>query len=134
LDRDGAVSVANDRAKQLFSLLGFPEMVGRPIQFVVQAAGRNGTVPASAANRLVDLINRKLSGKVLLCLPANRYYEVSVSAQDERCVLLFEDISERVAAEERINFMARHDTLTALPNRNYFGELVEDDLTRRRLS
>jgi diguanylate cyclase (GGDEF)-like protein len=71
---------------------------------------------------------------VLLCLPAGRYYEVSISSRHDRCVLLFEDISERVAAEERINFMARHDTLTGLPNRTYFGELVVEDLDTRRLS
>ncbi|MCS6759772.1 MAG: GGDEF domain-containing protein [Candidatus Devosia euplotis] len=29
--------------------------------------------------------------------------------------------------------MARHDILTALPNRTYFGELVDEDLDRRRL-
>src|SRR5690606_31517456 len=34
--------------------------------------------------------------------------------------------------EERINFMARHDTLTGLPNRAYFSELVAEDLDSRR--
>jgi diguanylate cyclase (GGDEF)-like protein len=47
-------------------------------------------------------------------------------------VLLFEDITERVKAEERINFMAHYDALTGLPNRAYFTQRVEADLERRR--
>src|SRR5690606_16163981 len=49
-----------------------------------------------------------------------------------KTVLLFEDITERVKAEERINYMAHYDTLTGLPNRAYFTEQVEADLERRR--
>ena len=134
LDENGAVSVANERAVRLFSLLGFAELVGTPLKTVLERLGEDGTLPRTAVDRLLDLVARKVSGKVLLCLPAGRYYEVSISARHDRCVLLFEDISERVAAEERINFMARHDTLTGLPNRTYFGELVEEDLDSRRLA
>lgn len=35
-------------------------------------------------------------------------------------VLVFQDITERQEAEELIRYMANHDTLTQLPNRNYF--------------
>jgi predicted signal transduction protein with EAL and GGDEF domain len=58
--------------------------------------------------------------------------EVTVSSRQDRTVLLFEDITERVKAEERINFMAHYDALTGLPNRAYFTEQVEADLERRR--
>jgi diguanylate cyclase (GGDEF)-like protein len=47
-------------------------------------------------------------------------------------VLLFEDITERVRAEERINFMAHYDALTGLPNRGHFAQQVAADLERRR--
>src|SRR5690606_1540565 len=53
-------------------------------------------------------------------------------SRQQRTVLLFEDITERVKAEERINFMAHYDALTGLPNRAYFAEQVEVDLERRR--
>jgi diguanylate cyclase (GGDEF)-like protein len=134
LDRHGTISVANERALRLFDLLGTPELVGQKLRDVLSGLGENGALPRTAVDRLLDLVERQVSGKVLLCLPADRYYEVSISARGERCVLLFEDISERMAAEERINFMARHDTLTALPNRTYFGELVAEDLDARRLA
>jgi diguanylate cyclase (GGDEF)-like protein len=57
---------------------------------------------------------------------------VTVSSLRGRTVALFEDITARVKAEERINYMAHYDALTGLPNRAYFSEQVELDLERRR--
>jgi diguanylate cyclase (GGDEF)-like protein/PAS domain S-box-containing protein len=42
----------------------------------------------------------------------------------------YEDITERHRAEENIAHMARHDTLTALPNRLLFHEKMADGLVR----
>jgi diguanylate cyclase (GGDEF)-like protein len=132
LDERGLISVANERAIRLFALLGLSDLVGRPFEAVINGLGDTGHLPRISVDRLLDMISLRLSGKVLLCLPAGRYYEVTVSSRHERSVLLFEDISERVASEERINFMARHDTLTGLPNRTYFGELANEDLLARK--
>ncbi|WEK04274.1 MAG: EAL domain-containing protein [Candidatus Devosia phytovorans] len=132
LDDRGVISVANARALRLFSALGQPDLVGRPFSAVLTDLNDSKVLPSTALDRLADLITLRSGGKVLLCLPESRYFEVTISVRRERCVLLFEDISERVAAEERINFMARHDTLTGLPNRSYFGELASDDLAGRR--
>ncbi|WP_332689041.1 putative bifunctional diguanylate cyclase/phosphodiesterase [Devosia sp.] len=133
LDERGVISVANERALRLFSQVGLPQLIGRPFGSVLADLADSKTLPRTTVDRLADLISTRVAGKVLLCLPGNRYYEVTVSSRLERCVLLFEDISERVASEERINFMARHDTLTNLPNRTYFGELASEDMTARRL-
>ena len=132
LDEQGGISVANEKAVRLFALLDLPELIGQPFDAVLNTLGERGTLPRTAVDRLIDIVGKRAAGKVLLCLPAGRYYEVTVSSRHERTVLLFEDVSERVASEERINFMARHDTLTALPNRTYFGELVAEDLDTRR--
>ncbi len=40
-------------------------------------------------------------------------------------VLTYEDVTDRCRSEERISFMARHNSLTALPNRASFGERLE---------
>lgn len=132
LDERGVISVANERAVRLFALLGLTDLIGRPLVAVLNGLGDSGHLPRTSVDRLLDMVGQGNSGKVLLCLPAGRYYEVTVSSRQERNVLLFEDISERVASEERINFMARHDTLTALPNRTYFGELATEDMEARR--
>jgi diguanylate cyclase (GGDEF)-like protein len=131
LDERGVISIANERAVRLFALLGLTNLIGMPLATVLNTLGDEGHLPRTSVDRLLDMVARGNSGKVLLCLPAGRYYEVTVSSRQERSVLLFEDISERVASEERINFMARHDTLTGLPNRTYFGELVVEDLEAR---
>ena len=47
---------------------------------------------------------------------------------------LFEDITARVKAEERINFMAHYDALTGLPNRAYFSEQVSRSRAAARIS
>lgn len=43
-------------------------------------------------------------------------------------VSTFEDISEQVRSEERIAFMARHDSLTQLPNRAAFMSYLESEV------
>ena len=134
LDERGVISVANQRAFRLFALLGLTDVIGMPLVTVLNKLSEGGHLPAISVERLLDMVAQGSPGKVLLSLPAGRSYEVTVSTRLERSVLLFEDISERVASEERINFMARHDTLTGLPNRAYFGELAADDMEARRFN
>jgi len=132
LDEHGVISVANERAVRLFGELGMPDPLGRPMSTVLGTLGNSGVLPRTAVDRLLDIIGKRSAGKVVLCPSAGHYYEVTVSSRHESTVLLIEDISERIAAEERINFMARNDTLTALPNRTYFGELATEDMEARR--
>ena len=133
LDERGVITVANERSIRLFSQLGLSDIVGMPLVSVLNRMGEKGLLPSTSVDRLLDMTSQGKTGKVLLCLPANRYVEVTISNRAERIVLLFEDISERIASQERINFMARHDTLTGLPNRTYFNELAADDMDSRRL-
>lgn len=134
LDEAGVVSVANERAVRAFAALGAHELLGHPFAATLTGMGEAGRLPRTAVDRLLDMIGRRQSGKVLLSLPEGLYYEVTVSVRQERCVLLLEDISARISSEERINFMARHDALTGLPNRTYFGELAAEDIAVRQLA
>lgn len=45
-------------------------------------------------------------------------------------VLIFENVTERVQAEEKIHRMARFDSLSGLPNRSYFKELSRTFLAK----
>ncbi|WP_411033250.1 EAL domain-containing protein [Shinella sp. BYT-45] len=47
---------------------------------------------------------------------------------DGAWVATYEDISERLRSEEQISFLARHDSLTGLPNRASFHNRLEADL------
>lgn len=134
LDANGLIAVANDKAELVFAGFVGGNWTGRPFSALISAAASRGTVPQRAAERLMDTVRAGGGGKVVLRLPDTQYIEVTVSSQKDRTVLLFEDITERVKAEERINFMAHYDALTGLPNRAYFTEQVEADLERRRLS
>ncbi len=54
-------------------------------------------------------------------------------------VAIFSDVSERMAAQQRIEYLARHDPLTGLPNRSMLADRVEQalahaDRTRRKVA
>lgn len=132
LDERGMIAVANDGAQHAFAELVGGNWSGRPFAALISASAARGAIPPPAAERLLATIEDGEGGKVVLRLAGNRHFEVTVSSRERRTVLLFEDITQRVKAEERISFMARYDALTGLPNRAFFAEQVEADLERRR--
>jgi diguanylate cyclase (GGDEF)-like protein len=135
LDDSGMIAVANDRAELIFAdLLAGGNWNGRPFASMISAAAARGAIPQQPAARLLEIVNEGGGGKIVLRLTGNRHFEVTASSRQQRTVLLFEDITERVKAEERINFMAHYDALTGLPNRAYFAEQAEGDIERRRHS
>src|SRR5690606_13193602 len=89
-------------------------------------------IPQRAAEQLLDMVVERGHGKVILQLANEEYCEVTVSSRQDHTVLLFEDITERMRANEKINFMAHYDSLTGLPNRGYFTSQVAADLKQRR--
>ena len=132
LDSNGLITVVNGRAEQVFDSFVPGNWSGRSFAALIAAAASRGSIPQRSAEQLMQLVHGQRGGKVILKLANGRFSEVTVSARQGRVVLLFEDITERVRAEERINFMAHYDTLTGLPNRAYFAQQVAADLERRR--
>ena len=132
LDANGLVAVVNKQAEAVFVSFAPGKWSGRPFAAMIAAAEANGSLPRRAAQQLIETLGRRDGGKVVFRLADGQYSEVTVSSRQDKTVLLFEDITERVKAEERINYMAHYDTLTGLPNRAYFNEQVEADLKRRR--
>jgi diguanylate cyclase (GGDEF)-like protein len=122
------VMVVNDRFLEMFGI--GPDQV-RPLMpalELIEAAER--AVPFGAETLLnmrrwwLRLMREKKSGKAVFQRSDGRIYSVSHRHMPamEGWVDTFEDITERRNAEERIAHMARHDTLTGLPNRMHFRE------------
>jgi diguanylate cyclase (GGDEF)-like protein len=131
LDENGTLTVMNAHLASTLKTLGVNYITNRPFTAIVSDMARAGQVPRTAIDRLSEMVTRRISGKVLLSAKSGRYYEITISNKQDRCVLLFEDISERVASEERVSVMARLDSLTKLPNRQHFSELAVAELALR---
>ena len=128
LDEKGTITLANDRAVEIFTSLDIRKLAGESFSSVLEDLGERGHVSGPAIGKLKTIIGKHGSGKTMMSIENGPTYEVTISSGQQRTVLLFEDITERVSAEEKINFIARHDTLTGLPNRSHFGTLAVEQL------
>lgn len=131
LDQNRLIEVANETALEAFGINEPADWLGCSLGELFDHALETGALPSAAARRMQVLIETGATGKVLISNRAGQYFEASISSRDTKVVLLFEDISDRIAAEERISHMARFDALTGLPNRAHFAELVEGALEAR---
>lgn len=131
LDEDGCVAVVNRQAQ--FGFLGEePEIyIGRKFTGILAEIREAGTLTAATADYLELEIAQGAHSKLVIGLADGRQCEVTINTRQGRTVLMMEDITERVLAAERINFMARYDGLTQLSNRSFFSEQVEARLKER---
>lgn len=134
LDEAGTVTLINAQAQSAFANCGIHAPRGRSVYSILDHLTATGQAPEEAAKELAHLISARQAGKVRLCPMPGRHLEVTISTRSSRTVLLFEDITERVAVEERASVMARRDALTGLSNRSHFGELALSELRRRASS
>jgi diguanylate cyclase (GGDEF)-like protein/PAS domain S-box-containing protein len=141
--KDERLLLANKRYSELF---GFPEGRIRPgmtlREIVDQGVADVFVDPAIWKPRARDMYARRRAailandGGVLVEKLSNG---VSVQLRyrtlpDGAWVATYEDISERLRSEEQISFLARHDSLTGLPNRANFNNRLEADLDSARRS
>ena len=126
LDGEGKIEVINRQAYDLLDLGPAGDVKDRDLITVL----REG--PVRAPEAVMRQIARLADGsqpRALLRFGNGRHLEFSVSRRsDGGVVLIFEDVSARVAAEEKIMHMVRFDSLTGLPNRGHFGTLAAERL------
>jgi diguanylate cyclase (GGDEF)-like protein len=133
LDADGRLQVINRRACELLELPTAGELKGAAFITVLRRSGKS---LSDDLLKKIGQLSAGQAGKTLLCLKESIYLEFSLSHRaDGGVVMIFEDVSARIAAEEQILHLVRYDTLTGLPTRGYFAELAarqlkqaEDDL------
>jgi diguanylate cyclase (GGDEF)-like protein len=130
LDGDGRIQVINRRARSLLGLKRQRDLKDEPFVEALRDDAQN--VPAKALPQLSSLADGSL-GRALLQFQDDRRLEFSATRRaDSGVVLIFEDVTARVEAEEKVRHMAEFDGLTGLPNRSHFGNLAQDMLAGAR--
>lgn len=128
---DSKIVVANAEAAHLLSVKDPDSLVGRTLHALMMRAVASGMLTRMEINFVEDQLKRALhhgtDKKILASLSDGRHYEFSARAgKEELGVVTFEDVTARVTAEEKIRFMAQYDSLTGLPNRSHFNDMVTE--------
>jgi len=131
LGPNGKVVVANAEAAHLMSVKWPDALLGRSIHSLLKRGVAGGMLAAEDCRYVEGQLTRALregrDRKVLVLFSNGQHYEFSArEGGNDLGVITFEDVTQRVEAEEKIRTMARYDNLTDLPNRAYFHELVDE--------
>lgn len=131
LGPDGRVVVANAEAAAVMGVEHAERLLGRSLRALLLRTVAAGLITRKDSGFIEAQLTRALregkGRKLLVSLANGRHLEFSArEGSDELGVITFEDVTARVQAEEKIRTMARYDSLTGLPNRAYFHEIVAE--------
>lgn len=130
LDANNRINVANSKAAKLLKLPGPEQLRNHSIKAVLRLAVSKDVLTADHARIIEAQLSGLIAGResrALIRFSDHLYLEFTAKQRRHRgVVLIFEDVTARIKAEEKIVYMARYDSLTGLPNRGYFAELVKD--------
>lgn len=129
LDAEGGIQVINRRAYELLGLDQGKNLKDRELVSVLRES------PNAALRDILPLVQRLADGRLdreQFQIGPEIHLECSATSRDDgRVVLIFEDVSARVAAENQILHMVRFDSLTGLPSRDHFVSLAGKRIARR---
>jgi diguanylate cyclase (GGDEF)-like protein len=131
-DSDARLKIVNARFRDIYNLSADQIPIGSTIENVLTTllSSIDGTSLAVEDTRAIrERIARRTVFARQHELTDGRVIAFSHRPiSDGGWVLTYEDVTERHRSEARISFMARHDSLTTLPNRALFGERLEQAL------
>jgi diguanylate cyclase (GGDEF)-like protein len=141
LDSQGRIAVANAEASHIVAARSPEVLVGRTLKSLMMRSVAAGLLDLKDCNfaegQLARALREGRDRKLLLSFNNGRHLELSSRAGgDELGVVIFEDVTARIEAEEKVRFMASFDSLTGLANRAFFHETVTNLLShgdRQRL-
>lgn len=129
LDSANRIVVANKKAAELLKVPSRDALRNHTLNAVLRFGVHRSVVSADQAKviqRQLDALINGRESRALVYFSDDLYLEFSAKRRkDKGVVLIFEDVTARVRAEEKIVYMARFDSLTGLSNRGYFSEIVE---------
>lgn len=133
LNNEFEVVVVNDRFLEMFGVARDRVTAHMPIGELIDLA--EASVPFGDSRLAIrrwakELVVERKSGKTSFTRSDGRIFCITHEHMPgaDGWVETFEDITERRQAEEKIAHMARHDSLTGLPNRAHFRERLEQSL------
>ncbi|MGD9478280.1 bifunctional diguanylate cyclase/phosphodiesterase [Shinella sp. G-2] len=142
-DKDERLLIANRRYSEIY---GFPEgsvQPGMTLREIVDAGvAAIYADPAVRQSKARDVYARRRAaiqandgGATVEKLPNGVSVQLRYrTLPDGAWVATYEDVSERLRSEEQISFLARHDSLTGLPNRASFNDRLDGELVSARRS
>ncbi len=123
LDREWQFTYLNQKAKDYF---GERELVGRSIFDVFP--GSRQSIFSKAFDEAMQ--HRRPASAEGYFEPTEAWYDLSVVPDDSGVTVFFRDITARKQSEERVRWLANHDSLTRLPNRLLFQERLDQLIAR----
>ncbi|MDO9415234.1 putative bifunctional diguanylate cyclase/phosphodiesterase [Pararhizobium sp.] len=129
LDAENRILVANKRACQLLQLGDQDMLKDSYLDVVLRYGMRHAFMDSDQSRHIIKQLDEMMRGvqsRALIQFADDLFLEFS--AKQRRAggvVLIFEDVTQRIHAERKILHMVRFDSLTGLPNRDHFGDLVQ---------
>jgi diguanylate cyclase (GGDEF)-like protein len=132
-DDDGKLKIFNTRFAEIFKLrrgqirMGMAfSAVQQILDFLPRAALSERLADAPPQASLIERIALRQAFNEQQSLSDGRVIALSHRPiSNGGWVLTYEDVTERTRSDARIAFMARHDSLTLLPNRTFFTERLD---------
>jgi diguanylate cyclase (GGDEF)-like protein len=118
LDRSWCFTFLNEKARQY---LGEKACVGASIQEIFP----DGQLAIFDHCFLEAIHHRHPASAEVYLAARNAWFEMCVVPDDDGITVFFRDVTARKGAEERARWLARHDSLTGLPNRLLFLEELD---------
>jgi diguanylate cyclase (GGDEF)-like protein/PAS domain S-box-containing protein len=135
-DADANLVVCNDRYIEMYGLSRDFVVPGTNLRVILQHRKDRGSFAGDPEVYVKDLLaavaKRDMQTQLVQSGDGRTISILNRAMANRGWVATHEDITERTRAEERIRHMARHDSLTGLPNRAAFRDEMEQALKRVR--